>query len=288
MNHAGDLRILLGHAIVGVDEHQCHIAPANGCNGAKYAVPLQGFILNGTLTANAGSIDDIVLRAIHAGKAGINGITSRSGNVGHHGALLSQQPVHQRAFAHIGTADYSQLHHMLCFFHFVIIRRRKMLADFIQQIAQAHHVDSTDGNGIPNAQLIELIHVVIHADVVNLVHHQNDRLMRLPQQVGHFPVVIRQAFPAIGKEADHIRRIHGDFCLTAHLAQQHIFAVGINAAGINQRKLSGQPFHIRIDTIPGNAGGILHDADAVSHNFIEKGRLANIGATNNRHKGSCH
>ncbi len=90
VNHAGDFRILLGYTIVGIDEHQCHVAPADGRNGTKHAVPLQGFILNGTLTANAGSIDDIVLRTVHAGKPGINGITSRSGNVGHHGTLLPQ------------------------------------------------------------------------------------------------------------------------------------------------------------------------------------------------------
>ena len=122
--------------------------------------------------------------------------------------------------------------------------------------------------------------------MIHLVDHQEQRLAGLAQQLGHFLVILGQAGTGIGEKADDIRRIHGNFRLPTHLLEQHILAARIDTTGINQGELSAQPFHIGIHPVPGNAGGILHDADALPGDLIKESGFAHVGAAHNGHQRS--
>ena len=177
---------------------------------------------------------------------------------------------------------------MFCLVHLVLVCRGQLFADGLQQVAQTQHVRGADGNRVAQPQLVELIDVVIHADVVNLVDNKQDGLLRLAQQVGNFAVVVGQPIAAISKEADNIRRIHGDFGLAAHLGEQHIVAVRVNAAGVDEREAAVLPLHISIDAVAGHAGGILHNGDALSGDSVEKSGFADVGAANDGNKRLRH
>ena len=73
-----------------------------------------------------------------------------------------------------------------------------------------------------------------------------------------------------------------------YLAQQDIIGTRINAAGINQGEGTPVPFSVGVDPVPRDAGCIVYNRDAPAGNFIEKGGLAHIGASDNGNKRFWH
>ena len=286
MDHPGDSRVLLGDALLGVDQQQRHVAAADGGDGPQHAVALQGFLLDGTFAADAGGVDDIVAPAGAAFKMGVDGVPGGAGDVAHHHAVLAQQLIGQAAFAHVGPAHQRQLDLVQAVGLVLLCLRlgRQLLDDLFQQIAQAQHVGGGDANGIAQPQTVELIEHVVQSRVVQLVHCQQHGLAGAAEQGGHFLIVRGQALPGIAEKADHIRGVNGDFRLVAHLAQQRVVAAGIDAAGIDHGKFPAHPFHVGVDAVPGDAGNILHNGHAMTGDLVKKGGFSHIGAANDGHK----
>ena len=107
----GDFGVLLGHAVLRVDEQQRHIAAADGGNRPQHAVTLQRLVLHGALAAHARGVDDVVLRAVD-GEERVDRVARRAGNVGYHRAFAADQPIHQRRLADVRAADNRQLEDM--------------------------------------------------------------------------------------------------------------------------------------------------------------------------------
>ena len=63
------------------------------------------------------------------------------------------------------------------------------------------------------------------------------------------------------------------------MGQQAVVNVGLNAAGINQQELMAAPFAITENTVAGNAGLVVHDGQALTHQLIEKCGLSHIRAS---------
>ena len=76
--------------------------------------------------------------------------------------------------------------------------------------------------------------------------------------------------------------------LTAHLLQQGIFAIRIDADSIDQGEFVILPFAVRVHAVARYARRILHNGNAAARHFVEKRALADVGPPNNRNQWLCH
>ena len=166
--------------------------------------------------------------------------------------------------------------------------RRQALHNLLQQVAQAQHVGAADGDGIAQAQVVIFVELVAHALIVHLVDHQQKRLARAAQVVGHVLDLGGQARAAVAEKADHIGRVHGDFRLPAHLGEEHVLAAHVQASGIHHAEEAAHPFHVGIDAVARHARHILHDGDAPSRDLVEKCRFAHVRAAYDGHQRLGH
>ena len=280
-DQSGHLGILFGHAGLGVDQQQGHVAAVDGGDGAQHAVAFQCFILHRLFLAHSGGINDVDAGAVRIGKEGVNRVPGGAGNVADHGALLPQQLVGQGALAHVGAAHQRQLDHVFSLFFLVGLSRGQMADDGLQQVAQPQHVGGADGNGIAQTKVVVFVQLVVQARVVHLIDHQQNGLVSLAQVMTDVLVIRGQAGTAIAEKADHVRRFHGDLRLPPHLGKQHVLAAHIQTAGIHHAEMTAHPLHVAVDAVAGHAGHILHDGDAPSGHLIEESRFAHIGPANN-------
>ena len=67
-----------------------------------------------------------------------------------------------------------------------------------------------------------------------------------------------------------------------------IVGIGLNAAGIHQGEFAAAPVTFAIDTVPGYAGGVLHNGEPAADEFIKQHGLAHIGPAHNSDHRFCH
>ena len=89
---------------------------------------------------------------------GVNRVARGARDIRNHHALLAQQPVHQRGFAHVRFADDRDLHGLV--FLFSLLRVWEEFAHFLQQIAKVQQVHRRHANRVAHAQLIEIVHII--------------------------------------------------------------------------------------------------------------------------------
>lgn len=174
-----------------------------------------------------------------------------------------------------------------CFLVLDLFVFREMLDHFVQR-SPAEHVRRGKGEGIAQTERIEIIDVVVHALMIDLVDHQNNGLAAFAQHRGHVFVVGSHAGAAIGEKEDDVAGVDRDFGLTAHLLEQNIICFRFDSAGVDQRKFVIEPFAVCINAVAGYAGCILHNGNAAACNFVKEGRFAYIRAADDRDKGFGH
>ena len=132
-------------------------------------------------------------------------------------------------------------------------------------------VDGGDGDGIAQAQVVELVEIrVRQAGGVHLVHRQNDGLAAAQQHIGHLMVRGSDAGLDVCQKHDDRGVLHGDLRLLAHKAQDLIVGPGLDAAGVHQGEGPAVPVRLPVDAVPGDAGGILHDGQPFSDQLVEQ------------------
>ena len=137
-------------------------------------------------------------------------------------------------------------------------------------------VDRGDGDGIPQPQVVKLVDVRTHA-LVHLVHRQHNGLSRPEEHVGHLLVRGGDAGLNIGEKDDHVRVVYGNLRLLTHKGEDLAVRPGLDAAGVDEGELPPVPVALPIDAVPGDAGGVLHNGDALADEFIKEHGLAHIG-----------
>ena len=141
-------------------------------------------------------------------------------------------------------------------------------------------MDGGDGDGVPQAQGIELINGrVLGPGGVRLVDGQHHGLPGAQQHVGH--VLIRGGDPGadVGDQDDDGGRIDGDLGLFPHEQQNFAVGAGLNAAGVHHVKLSAAPLALGVQPVPGDAGRIFHNAQPLAHQAVKEHGLSHVGAT---------
>ncbi len=110
-------------------------------------------------------------------KVAVHRVPGGARHVGDDDPLLPQDAVDQGGLAHVGLADDGHLDDVVLLF--LLLLGGEVLEAGVQQVAGAVAVDGGDGDGVAQAQVIELIDVrVLPAHLVRLVHRQHHRLAR--------------------------------------------------------------------------------------------------------------
>ncbi len=100
---SGDVQILRGEGLGGVDHHEDHIGSVDGAHRPYHAVVLDaGF--HATATANAGSVDERDRSSIPF-EMRVERVARGAGNVADDCAFLTEQRIDKPALAHVWTAD---------------------------------------------------------------------------------------------------------------------------------------------------------------------------------------
>ena len=53
--------------------------------------------------------------------------------------------------------------------------------------------------------------------------------------------------------------------------------MGFDSPGVNEEHLPAEPLTVAVDAVPGDARGIVDDGEALSDEFVEQGRFADVG-----------
>ncbi|MPM52219.1 hypothetical protein SDC9_98976 [bioreactor metagenome] len=147
-------------------------------------------------------------------------------------------------------------------------------------------VDSGDGDGVPQAQIVKLVKIRIYrTGGIHLIHRQNDGLSASQQHVGHLVVGGGEAGLHIGQKDNHRGVINGQLRLLAHKGQDLIVRLGLNAAGVDQGKRAAVPVRLPVNAVAGDARRILHDGEPPTDQLVEQHGLAHIGPTYNGNDG---
>ena len=280
-----DLRVLLRHALVGVDQDKAHIRALDGGDGAHIAVALHGVVHLG-LASHSRRIDEQVL-APFVLKIAVDGVAGRTGHVGDDHALLAENAVEQARLSDIRLADDGDLDDVLVVFLLVVLR--ECLNAGIQQVACAVAMDRGDLDRFAETKTVEFIGLRVDAaGLVALVDRQHDRLLRPLEHRGDLRVRRRQSDGHVHDHDDHVGRLNGDLRLTAHKLEHVVVGARLNAAGIDQQEAPAAPLAVAVDAVAGHAGRILDDGHAASGQFVEKHRLADIRPADDGYNGLCH
>ena len=144
MHQTRNLGILLGHALIGVNEDQAHVRTGNRINAAHVGELLHAVVHLGLL-AHACGVNEYVF-AVFILIIAVDGVTGGTGYIGYDHPLLPQNIVEQAGLAHIGLAHNGDLDHVLLLF--LLRLRGEVLHAQIQQVAGAVTMEGADGDGV--------------------------------------------------------------------------------------------------------------------------------------------
>ena len=143
-------------------------------------------------------------------------------------------------------------------------------------------VEGGDGDGVAQAQVIELIHVrVLPPGLVGLVHRQHHRLAGAQEHVGHLLIGGGHARFDVAHKDDDGGRLDGDLRLLPHKGQDLVVGARLDTAGVHNVKHPVAPLALGIQPVPGDAGGVLHNGQPLAAQLVEQHGLAHVGPSHN-------
>ena len=135
------------------------------------------------------------------------------------------------------------------------------------------------GHHLVKAQVVELVH--LHrglADAVALVDSQDDGLVAAAQHVGHFLVRGGEARTHVHHHHDAVCGVDGDLGLLAHMGQDPLGGLGLDAAGVHQQQVVALPLAGGKNPVPGDAGGVSSTmARRWPHSLLNRVDLPTLG-----------
>ena len=143
-------------------------------------------------------------------------------------------------------------------------------------------MDGGDGDGVPQAQVVELIDVrILPAGLVGLVHRQHHRLAGAQEHIGHLLVGGGHAGLDVAHKDDHGGGGNGDLRLLPHKGQDLVVGARLDAAGVHNVEHPVAPLALGIQPVPGDAGGVLHNGQPLAAQLVEQHGLAHVGPSHN-------
>ena len=258
MGNSGHLRVLLRDPLLCVDHNDHHIRPLDRRYRPDDHVVFQ-ILFYLVFAADARCIDEDIFFSV-IGDFRVHGIPGCPGNIRYDQPLFPQQPVDEGAFSDIRFPDDRDFRARVLLFRGG--SGRKKPENLIQKISDPGTVCRGDRVRIPDSEIIELIDCrFIPLPAVNLIHHKKHRLMASAEHVSDLRVRVDQSLLQICQKQNDIGGIDRNLRLLSHLRKDNITCVRLNTACIDQRKPAVEPFHIRVDPVPGDTRRIFNDGD---------------------------
>ena len=286
MRDARDLLVLLGDAALGVDQEQADLGSLHRHVGTENAEMLNAVVDLG-LAADACRVDkgkgaDLVFHLC------IHRVTRGACDVGNDQTVFADELVDDGGFSRIGLSDDGDVNAV------VLLLLRVPLTECvdagIQQISRSASVDGGNADGIHiKAQLVELIEFHGRPSyAVTLVDAGDDGLSALFEHNGDVAVAGGQSRSDVAHKDDDVCRVNGKLSLHAHLREDDVVGLGLNASRVDHGQLFAAPLGLAVDAVTRNTGGVLHNGATLADQFIKQGTFANVGASHDGDNRICH
>ncbi len=277
-HRAQHARVLVGHALAGVEHHHRYLALLDRLQGLDDGKGLDRLV-HLRLAADAGGVHQPVLAAL-ALQVRRDRVAGGARDVGGDHPLLAQQPVDQGGLAHVGAADERQAHPLRVVVQLLgLTLLRQPGEDPLHQRVDAMPVRGRHREAVLEAVAGELRQRRARVEAVGLVDHQHHRPAALAQPLHEFVVQARRAFAAVHHQQHQVGLRGGGAGLARGGARQPFLDAG-DAAGVHQQERA-----LRIDpadavvAVAGHARLIVHQRVAAAGEHVEQRRFADVGAT---------
>ena len=280
MGNPGNFRILLRHALHGVNDEYGDIRPLHRRHRADNHIAFQ-FFLNFIFSPKPGRINKHVLFAI-VRNLRVYGISGRPGNIRNDQTVFPDQAVDDRGFSHVRFPDDGHLDAVILLF--VLRLLSKMGNHLVQKLSETETVCGRYRVRLPDPQIIKLIDVRhIFLEIVHFIDRQNHGFVGTSEHIGHLGIRILQPLFHVHHKDDHIRRIYGNLRLFPHLGQDNVLALRLNAARINQCKIPVKPRDVRVNPVSGDARRVLYDRYIFTSQRVKQGGFSHIRSSHHSH-----
>ncbi len=275
---AGDVRVLVGHTLGGVQQQQHDVGGLDGLQGLDHRELLDG-LEHLALAPQACGVDELELLPVALEGHG-DRVPRRAGHVEGDEAFLAEPGVDERGLAHIGPAGDGQADGLvLAVFRLVLgLGELQRLKGRLEQAADTLPVGRGDGQDLAQTQLVELGQLRALAHALGLVAHEQAGFAEAPQVVGDVVVLGRQARACIHDEDDDVRFRDGLLGLLGHLAVDARRGIGLEASGIDDDVFVLAQLAVAVVPITREAREIGDDGVARFREPVEQGGLAHVGA----------
>ena len=211
----------------------------------------------------------------------IDGIARRSRGSGHQSPILPQQPVEERRFADVGSADDGQTRSNSLLLG---LRNRQELTDLLSQLADSLVVLCGEQHLGLDTEIEELVERLLGGPRVPLVDHQNSGLAIAPKLLPDSVISCHQTILAIDDKEHEIALLYRDQDL---LIEAERIVSGNEATGIDELDVSIELELCDIDhPIASHPWTIMNDRLPSAQQPVEERGLPHIGSADDGHRRS--
>jgi hypothetical protein len=224
--------------------------------------------------AHAGRVHEDEGR-VAAAKDGVDRVARRSRLVGDDHALLAHDRVDEARLADVRAPEHRHADRVP-----VDLRRPlagQALDDEVQEVARPVPVQGRDRERIAETQTVELDRLVVAARVVDLVGHDEHRLARPSEDVGHLLVAGRDSRLRVDDEDDEIGLLHRAARLLRDLLGQRRVVSDVDPARVHEDEALAGPLADDILAIACHAGRLEDHGLPGRGQAVDEGRLADVG-----------
>ena len=194
--------------------------------------------------------------------------------------------VEQRGLAGVGAPHDGDAHVVV---GVVLLEARQDRHQVVEQVAHAVALRRGDGQRVAQAQRVELVGGYVLADRVALVHGEEHRPLRAPQDAGDGLVLLGDAGLGVHDEHDGVGLVDGHDRLLADLWREHVVGRGgLDAARVDQGEVDAVPGGVVGGAVARDALDLVHDGLGALGDAVHEGGLAHVGATHHSNNWLCH
>ena len=271
-----DAEVLDFETAGAVDHQDRHVGAANTFERTHVAENFN-FVFDLRLLAEARRIGHHELDSVDS-KVAVNGIASRSRNIGHHGTVFVQQAVQERALASVRAAENGKANRAF-FTAFTTHRCGEHCNDFVHERKAGIARERTNGTREAKAKFQELVAFLTVGTVFALVRDKNHLLVEFADHTGELFVELGNAHADIDHEEHQVGLFDGVKNLGAHAIRENVNRiVRQKSASIDHRKFMALVIRVLVMAIAGHAIAVRHDSSATPQYAIKERGLAHVRA----------
>ena len=189
----------------------------------------------------------------------VHRVPGRVGSGRNHGAILTEDAIHQARFSYVGPAHHGDPDHPV-----LIVRTRLLDAGQgrgqpVEQVARALSRQRAHACGFAQAEAPEHLVGLVAREIVQLVGDQNHFAFRRAHQLGQFLVERVGSGLGVHHEEQEIGFPDGRESLAAHGPFDLPVAPLHDAAGIGEQEAVPRPVGAGEDAVSGYTGSVVHD-----------------------------